>query len=151
MKFLFFAFALYTLVGCGGTYSNTDKSDFDKKIRTYIQKKGLKMEKLPSGLYLHEVQKGTGKEKAQFTSQVKLVYKGKLLNGRVFDNTDPSKPFDSKVNGLIAGFQEAILNRTSGTKLKLIVPPHLGYGDDELDKIPANSVLVFDLEIVEVY
>ncbi len=150
MRLLAFIFLTGILFSCGQTYSDSDKKEFDRKITAYIKKKGWKMEHRASGLYMEVLQKGTGTEKAKFTSQVKLVYKGNLLNGSVFDNTDPSKPFESPVNGLIAGFQEALLDQTAGAKLRLIVPPHLGYGDDELDKIPANSVLVFELELVEV-
>lgn len=151
MRFFALLFLVGILNSCGSTYSDSDKSEFDAKIEKYMKNKGLKLKRLDSGLYLSIEKQGTGSEKAKFTSQVKLIYTGKLLNGQVFDKTDPDKPFDSPVNGLIAGFQEALIDQTAGAQLKLIVPPNLGYGDDELDKIPANSVLVFDLEVVEVY
>jgi len=151
MRFLAILFLTGILASCGGTYSASDKQTFDQQIGAYARKKGWKMKRLPSGLYMSVVKEGTGEEKAKFTSQVKLVYKGTLLNGKMFDNIDPSKPFESPVNGLIAGFQEALLDQTTGAKLRLIIPPHLGYGDDELDKIPSNSVLVFELDVVEVF
>ncbi len=151
MKLFAILFLTGILASCGGSYSESDKQTFDKQIGAYARKKGWKMKHLPSGLYMSVIKEGTGEEKAKFTSQVKLVYKGTLLNGNVFDNTDPSKPFESQVNGLIAGFQEALLDQTAGAKFRLIIPPHLGYGDDELDKIPANSVLVFELELVDVF
>ena len=151
MRFLAILFLFGILTSCGSTYSDADKQTFDKKIEVFTRKKGWKMKKLPSGLYISILQKGAGEEKAKFTSQVKLTYKGTLLNGKVFDNPDPSKPFESPVNGLIAGFQEALFDQTAGTKFRLIIPPHLGYGDDVLEKIPANSVLVYELELVDVF
>lgn len=141
---------LVLVTGCGETYSDNNKADFDKTIRSYIAKKKLKLERKPSGLYLEVIEKGTGKELIQSQSILKIAYKGTLLDGTVFDNTEPGKPLKSPVKGLIRGFQEALIGQTEGTKLHLIVPPQLGYGDAPLDKIPANSVLVFELEVVEV-
>lgn len=153
MRMLFAACALLLFTGLSGcsTYSDSEKTDFDDKISNFIQKKGWKMEKLPSGLYLEVIQDGTGDEKAKFTSQVTLVYTGKLVSGKVFDQTDPRKPLISQLNKLIAGFQESLLDRTAGTHLRLVIPPHLGYGDEVLEKIPANSILVYDVELKEVH
>lgn len=92
---------------------------------------------------------GEGEELIQRGSIVKLSYKGQLKNGKVFDQTEPGKPFESEIKGLIGGFQEALLGQKKGAKLRLIIPPHLGYGTDKLDKIPANSILIFELEVVD--
>lgn len=108
------------------------------------------MKKTSSGLLMEIVEKGTGTEKARFTSQVTLNYKGSLLNGQIVDQTPPGKPFVSILKGLIGGFQESLLGQTAGTKIHLIIPPNLGYGEEDLDKIPPNSTLVFELELMEV-
>lgn len=147
-SFIFLLIAL--LSGCK-TYSDDDKSTFDTKIAHYIRKKGWEMTKSESGLYVQELNAGTGDETVIFGSEVVISYKGTLLNGSIFDQTPPSKPLKSNLKGLIMGFQEGLLGRKKGTKLRLVVPPQLGYGDMALDKIPENSVLVFELELVDLH
>lgn len=150
MKYLFAFLGLALLASCSASYSDSEKQEFDAKIETFIKKKGWKMTKTSSGLYMEVVQTGTGEEKATFTSEVTLNYQGKLLSGKVVDETVPGKPLVSIVNGLIAGFQEALQGQTAGAKLRVIIPPNLGYGDEDLEKIPPHSVLVFEIEVVGV-
>lgn len=131
------------------TYSDDDKASFDQKIDQLIQKKGWKMAETGSGLFIEQLSEGTGEE-IQYESIVVLQYKGKLLNGTTVDRSLPGKPLESKLNGLIAGFQEALLGQKKGAKMRLIIPPQLGYGDEAYGKIPANSILVFEIEVVDV-
>lgn len=149
MKFVIALLLGTVLFSCGQTYSDSDKSDFGTEISRFIVRKNLKMTKLKSGLYVEYLQEGTGDEVAGFTSQVSLKYKGTLLNGNVVDQTPPNKPLVLQVNQLIAGFQEALLGQKKGAKLRVIIPPHLGYGDKDLDKIPPNSILYFEIEMLD--
>lgn len=146
-----FVLLLITLFSGCRTYSEDDKSSFDTKIASYIRKKGWDMTKSESGLYLQELEVGTGEEVVIFGSEVTISYKGTLLNGSIFDQTPPNKPLKSNLKGLIMGFQEGLLGRKKGSKFRLVVPPQLGYGDMALDKIPENSVLVFELELVDLH
>jgi len=150
MKYLFVFLGLSLLASCSGSYSDSDKQEFDAKIEKFVKKKGWNMTKTSSGLYMEVVQEGTGDEKATFTSEVTLHYRGSLLSGKVVDETIPGKPLVSIVNGLIGGFQEALQGQTAGAKLRLIIPPHLGYGDEDLEKIPPHSILAFEIEVVNV-
>jgi FKBP-type peptidyl-prolyl cis-trans isomerase FkpA len=127
--------------GCS-TYSEEDKESFDGKIGRYIAEKNWKLEKSSSGLYVQVLNDGDGDEPIISGSEVTLDYKGTLLNGTVFDQTPPGKPLKSELKGLIMGFREGLLGHTKGAKVRMIVPPQLGYGDMSLPKIPANSVLV---------
>lgn len=136
--------------GCS-TYSEEEKQSFDGKIGRYIAKKGWHLEKSGSGLYVEVLQEGTGDEAIISGSEVTLNYKGTLLNGTVFDQSAPGKPLKSELNGLILGFREGLLGHRTGAKIRLIVPPQLGYGDMELPKIPKNSVLVYELEVLNVH
>lgn len=150
MRNFLFLFVVLAATAC--SYDpNADQLAIDKKIKATIKKNGWKMKKTSSGLFIEIAEKGSGTEKAVFTSQVTLNYKGSLLNGQIVDQTPPGKPFVSIVKGLIAGFQESLLGQTAGTKIHLIIPPNLAYGDEDLDKIPPNSTLVFELELVEVH
>ncbi len=150
--FLTKAFLLLTtiaLLGACKTYSEDDKNGFDQKISSYAAKKGWNVSKTDSGLFIEQLNEGDGEE-VQYESIVFLQYKGKLLSGKTVDQSLPGKPLESKLNGLIAGFQEALLGQKKGAKMRLIIPPQLGYGDEAYGKIPANSILVFELEVVDV-
>lgn len=148
MKILAFLLLSITLVACK-TYSEEDKVSFNKEITKIAKQKKWEITFSPSGLAIQLMNEGEGEELIQRGSIIKLSYKGQLKNGKVFDQTEPGKPFESEIKGLIGGFQEALLGQKKGAKLRLIIPPHLGYGTDKLDKIPANSILIFELEVVD--
>ena len=95
-------------------------------------------------MYYHIYDKGEG-ENIQLTDSVTFTYKGTLLNGTVFDNQ--KKPVTFKVKDLIAGWKEIMLKLKTKSKVLLVMPPLLGYGTHDLEKIPPNSILVFQMEI----
>lgn len=132
------------------TYSEEEKQSFNTTAESYAQKHHWNYEVLDGGLVVEVLEKGSGTEKIQAGSFVTLSYKGKLTNGNIFDQTEPGKPFEANLKGLIGGFQLGLLNHVAGTKIRMVVPPQLGYGDDSLDKIPANSTLVFEISIEKV-
>lgn len=136
------------IAGCK-TYSEDDKSTFDQKIERYIARKHWKMTRSESGLYTEQLVAGDG-EAIQYNSILLLKYKGKLLDGSTVDQSLPGKPLESTLKGLIGGFQEGLLGQKQGAHLRLVIPPQLGYGSTAYGKIPANSVLVFDIEVLEV-
>ncbi len=105
-----------------------------------------------SGLKYIVVENGTGLV-PDSGDIVTLNYSGYLTNGRKFDSSvergDPiSYPF--KVQPMIEGFQEATAMMNKGSKYKLLIPPKLAYGERALGTIPANSTLIFDLEMVDI-
>lgn len=140
------------LVASCSTYSDQDKKGFERQIERFIQKKKWHLsESSGSGLFLEVLQEGTGEESVQFSSEVTIAYKGTFLNGKVFDQTEPGKPLKSKLSGLIMGFQEGLVGQKKGAKMRFIVPPQLGYGADKTGEIPANSILVYEVELMDVY
>ncbi|MNJ91761.1 FKBP-type peptidyl-prolyl cis-trans isomerase FkpA precursor [compost metagenome] len=151
MRNLLFLLFFGMFVTACNTYSDEQKSQFISDAENYAKKHQWNYEVLEGGLVVEVIKKGTGTEKIQSGSEVELLYKGTLTNGRKFDQTEPGKPFKSKMKGLIGGFQLGLLNHVAGTKLRMVVPPQLGYGDDALDNIPANSTLIFEISIENVY
>jgi len=147
---LFLLLAGFGTFSCN-TYSDEQKSQFVSEAENYAKKHHWNYEVLEGGLIVEVLEKGTGIEKIQSGSEVEIEYKGQLTNGQKFDQTEPGKPLKSKLKGLIAGFQLGFLDQVAGTKLRMVVPPHLGYGDDALDMIPANSTLVFNVTIEKVF
>ncbi len=81
---------------------------------------------------------------------VTVHYEGKLVDGTVFDSSiKRGTPIDLPVNGVIPGWVEALQLMHVGEKIKLYIPSELAYGaQSPSPAIPANSVLVFDLELL---
>ena len=132
------------------TYSDEDHSTFNLKIKNYLSKSKQKdFEKSESGLYFKIIKEGNG-EFIKLTDEVSFNYVGKLLTGKIFDGEHKKNPISFKVADLIEGWKEGMLYLKKGGKAKLIIPPYLGYGDYDLEKIPPHSVLVFEVEVVDV-
>ena len=151
MRNLLFILLAGALTFACNTYSEEEKSQFISEAENYAKKHHWNYVVLEGGLVVEILEKGTGTEKIQSGSEIEVSYKGTLTNGQKFDITEPGKPLQSNLKGLIGGFQLGLLNQVAGTKLRMVVPPHLGYGDDALDKIPANSTLVFEISVESVY
>jgi FKBP-type peptidyl-prolyl cis-trans isomerase FkpA len=146
--YLSVVFILFAVYSCK-TYSEKDKSEFDEKIEKHIAKIGGDYKRSESGLYYLIEEEGEG-EYVKFTDEVSFTYIGKLLDGTVFDQQFERKPVTFKVQQLIEGWKEAMLYLKKGGKAKLLIPPHLGYGDYQLDAIPQHSILYFEIEVMEV-
>jgi len=103
-----------------------------------------------SGLQYRVIEEGDG-DSPNEASSVRIRYRGELTNGIVFDQTTGNNTVTFGVSGLIAGFTEGLLLMSEGSKYELFIPPNLGYGNQaQGNVIPANSVLVFEVELVEV-
>jgi FKBP-type peptidyl-prolyl cis-trans isomerase FklB len=85
------------------------------------------------------------------TDAVTVQYRGKLLDGTEFDSTYArGAPASFTVNGVIPGWQEALVLMKPGAKWQLFVPPELAYGARPQPGIPGGSLLIFDVELVSV-
>jgi FKBP-type peptidyl-prolyl cis-trans isomerase FklB len=83
------------------------------------------------------------------TDAVTVQYRGKLLDGSEFDSTYArGAPVSFAVNGVIPGWQEALVLMKPGAKWQLFVPPELGYGVAPQPGIPGGSLLIFDVELL---
>ncbi len=129
----------------------------DKLIQEHLAKNKIKAEKTASGLYYKMSKQGTG-ELAKAGQKVSVNYTGMLLNGEKFDsNIDPQfqhvEPFQFMLGAgnVIKGWDEGIALLKKGGKATLYIPSTLAYGKNSPSpKIPANSVLVFDVELVDI-
>jgi len=95
---------------------------------------------------------GTGAETAQGKTVV-VNYRGWLTNGTIFDESYArNQPFAFVIgqNRVISGWETGLLGMKVGGKRRLIVPPAVGYGDQKVGSIPSNSLLIFDVELLEV-
>lgn len=89
-----------------------------------------------------------GKGPKPTDADIALVnYEGKLTNGTTFDKSQ--RPTPMKVTDVVPGFSEALKLMPKGSKFRFWIKPSLGYGEKANGPIPANSVLVFDVEMVD--
>lgn len=101
-----------------------------------------------NGIYYKILKEGTG-ELVNVTDTVVIYYKGQLLNGYVFDETK-EKPAVFPLKRLIKGWQAGLPFCRQGGKIRLIVPSAMAYSIRNLGEIPPNSILIFDIEVVEI-
>ncbi len=106
--------------------------------------------KSPSGLRYKIVTPGTD-PKPVATSTVKCLYTGKLADGKVFDSTANrgNEPLEFPLNGVIPAWTEGLQKIGKGGKIVIYAPAALGYGKEGQGRIPGESVLEFEVELVE--
>lgn len=107
----------------------------------------------PSGLKWTDLKVGTGAE-AVAGSKVGIEYTGKLDDGKVFDATSRhnNEPLEFTVGAgeVIPGMDQGIQGMKVGGSRDVIIPPDLGYGEDDMGPIPPNSTLHFNIKLVTV-
>ena len=105
---------------------------------------------LPSGLQYKVLVKGNGKV-PQMTDKVKVHYEGRLLDGTVFDSSyKRGEPSELTPKQVIKGWTEALTMMPEGSKWQLYIPYDLAYGDREAGQIKPYSMLIFDVELIEI-
>ena len=113
-------------------------------------KKDSEVVTLPSGLQYKVLKEGVGLSPTH-SNKVKAHYKGTLMDGTVFDSSyDRGEPIVLGVSQVIKGWQEALVLMKPGAKWMLYIPPYLGYGDRGTGSIPANSLLIFEIELISI-
>jgi FKBP-type peptidyl-prolyl cis-trans isomerase len=103
-----------------------------------------------SGLKYQVLKHGTGTVSPKATDTVKVHYHGTLLDGTVFDSSvQRGEPISFPLNRVIPGWTEGVQLMKVGDKFKFEIPPNLAYGPNSPSpKIPANSTLVFEVELL---
>lgn len=103
-------------------------------------------------LKIEDLKVGDGAQ-AQTGNTIKVNYSGTLTDGTKFDNSyDRNEPFEFTLGQgqVIQGWEQGFVGMKVGGKRRLTIPPSLGYGDQANDTIPANSTLIFEVELLEV-
>lgn len=140
---LLVSFSLLAL-GC----KKEDQNEIDRNIiLKYLEDNNLTAVEDAAGFfYIIEI---PGSEaKPTLANEVTVRYKGYLPNGNVFDQTSGTNTITFPLRNVIAGWQLGIPKFGRGGKGVLLIPSRLGYGDRATGSIPANSVLIFDVELV---
>jgi len=106
----------------------------------------------PTGLKYAIISQGNGPA-IELNKTVTIHYSGYLMNGTIFDSSverDEPIMFVVGQGQVMPGWDEGMQLLKKGDKARFIIPPQLGYGEMQLEKIPANSTLIFDTEVIDV-
>lgn len=105
---------------------------------------------LPGGVQYKVLKAGNGK-KPTAADTVQCNYTGTLIDGKVFDASQPGKPVSFKVGQVIPGWQEALKQMPVGSKWHLVIPPDQAYGERGAgNTIGPNETLIFEVELVAI-
>ncbi len=128
--------------------SEKSKVEGEKYLADNAKKEGVMVTE--SGLQYEVMSEGEG-AKPVATDVVKVHYKGTLLDGTEFDSSySRNEPTTFPLNRVIPGWTEGLQLMPVGSKYKFTIPSDLAYGDRDLGKIPANSTLIFEVELLEI-
>ncbi|MFL5772978.1 MAG: FKBP-type peptidyl-prolyl cis-trans isomerase [Flavisolibacter sp.] len=117
-------------------------------VQNYLTANGLTATQHCSGMFYTIDNPGTGAT-ANVCSDISVTYEGKLTNGNVFETK--STPIALNLSSVILGWKNGIPLIKEGGRIYLYIPPTLGYGSSSSASIPANSILIFRVELVSVH
>ena len=131
--------------------SDAQINDLDfAKMDEYVSASSLEdLEETDSGIIYKITTAGQG-DNAKDGDEVAISYKGYLLDGTVFDQSTSTFDYTVGTDGLIAGWNESVYLLNEGAKGTFIIPSTLAYGRSGANAIPPNTVLIFDIELVEI-
>ncbi len=140
-------------------YLTKNKKMLDNQIaelKDYALKNNIKTTQTPMGVLVEIATPGTG-EKPVDGKHAQVMYKGYLVNGKVFDanmgaDARHKDPIDVVFGGgrTIPGFEDGLKLFNKGAKGRILIPAALAYRDQDSPEIPANSNIIFDIEVVDV-
>ena len=128
---------------------DTTNADIDDEvIRDYLSSNNIEASKHESGLYYLITQEGSGSH-PNSNSKITIKYRGYFTDDSVFDESWDS-PITFYLSNLIRGWQIGIPLLKPGGKGTLFIPSNLAYGSSGSGSVPGNTVIIFDIELIEV-
>ncbi len=149
MRLLFLLTAIGIMISSCGKDETPMEVDArnDREIADYIAENNITGTiETATGLVVKVDEEGSS-EKPTLSSMVSVTYEGTLINGDRFDGT--STPVTFPLNGVIFGWQQGIPFFGRGGSGTLFIPARLAYGYRDRTSIPAGSVLIFDVEVID--
>lgn len=120
----------------------------DEVIRDYLSSNNIEATKHESGLYYLITTEGSGSHPT-INSKITINYKGYFTDDEVFDQSG-NTPITGYLSNFIPGWKIGIPLFKPGGKGTLFIPSNLGYGSSGSGSIPGNTVIIFDVELIEV-
>ena len=150
----FLTLGAVTLAGCNQEKKAVETYDLSAASnQKYLTDNALKpgVKRLPSGLQYRVITAGSGKRVTSAGDMVTVTYKGQLINGKVFDQTQPGQTATFPAGRLIPGWVEALSLMKEGDEWELVIPSNLGYGAQGAGAdIPPNQTLIFQMKLISV-
>lgn len=143
------------LAACGDPAPDLSHLPPDRRVETRyaaaLRVDLAAMEGRPTGLFVQDLVVGEGM-RADSGDVARVFYAGWLPGGMEFDARRDGRPLEVALGygQVIAGWDQGVVGMRVGGRRKLVVPPALGYGAEGRGRIPRNSTLVFEVELVEV-
>lgn len=130
------------------------KSEYKLKNEQFLQDMSREegIEKLPKGILYRVIKAGDPDGNHPSPRSIVCVhYKGSLINGKVFDQTDREQcPVVFRLFEVIDGWQIALSRMRPGDRWMIYIPAEMGYGSRTVDGIPGNSTLIFEVELMSI-
>lgn len=128
--------------------SNANKAvaqNEEVQIDNYISRRNWPVKKMSNGLRIWEYEEGKGR-KVDYNDEVTIKYRLEAINGQlIYDGT---KNLISGTQEVEIGLDQALRELKKGSKAKVVIPSHLGYGlVGDGDRIPKMAVLIYDIEV----
>ena len=117
------------------------------RIKEFITTNNIPALRHQTGVYYQILEPGSGNLEYSTNTMIKAKYTLRLLNGNTIPQS--TEPVDFKLGGVIPGWQIGIPLIQKGGKIRLIVPSGYAYGRQGQNGIPSNSILDFDIELVD--
>ena len=155
MKFILLAVVIAVLVFYFVRNSNHKKAAVDNieagNAFLAANKAHDEVQETASGLQYQILEKGEGTAHPTAKSTVTVHYHGTLLDGTVFDSSvDRGEPISFPLNRVIRGWTEGVQLMVVGDKFKFFIPSRLAYGNSPAGAIKPGSLLIFEVELLEI-
>lgn len=142
--------ALFTFACDKDDFNPSEQRSIDSQIiQQYLIDNNLTADSTASGLHYIITNPGNGVSNPTLSSRVQVKYKGYFTDGTVFDQTQPGQSISFQLAGVIPGWQEGIPLFSKGGVGVLLLPSYLAYGRAGQSSIPPNTVLIFDIELID--
>lgn len=148
---LLFVFSTVLINGCkkSDPYdANAQLAKDEELIKNYLTTNNITATRHETGVYYIVSEPGSGDVVYTTNTSIKVNYKLRLLGGQVIEQS--TEPYSNLLGNLIMGWQIGISQIQKGGKMRLFVPSGYAYGPQATNKVPANSILDFDIELVDV-
>lgn len=140
---------MLAIVSCKKDDTATQADTDEQIIKDYLANNSLEATRHESGIYYNIVKEGGGSH-PNVSNTIIIKYKGQLIDGTVFDESGNSSA-TFPLSSLIRGWQFGVPLLKPGGKGIFYIPSALGYGPNGTANIPANSVLIFEIELIDFY
>ena len=149
MRAVVIIFSFLILVSCSQDSPNIQQIE---NLQFFIDnKKNDQVSEIEPGLQYLVIESGDSKSATpELTQTISAHFHGTLTNGEVFWSSLDSEPLEIELSKLIVGCQKAISLMREGDKWMVYIDPTMAYGEDGRPGIPSNSILIFEIELLEI-